>query len=42
MKTVVHLVRHGEVNNPEGILYGRRGGYFLTDRGHRVGGVQQV
>ena len=36
MKTVVHLVRHGEVDNPEGILYGRRGGYFLTDRGHRM------
>jgi broad specificity phosphatase PhoE len=36
MKTVVHLLRHGEVNNPEGILYGRRGGYFLTDRGQQM------
>jgi broad specificity phosphatase PhoE len=36
MKTVVHLMRHGEVNNPEGILYGRREGYHLTDLGHRM------
>ncbi len=36
MKTVVHLLRHGEVLNPEGILYGRQGGYVLTDRGHRM------
>lgn len=32
--SVVHLVRHGEVNNPEGILYGRLQGYGLTERGH--------
>ncbi len=36
MRTVVHLLRHGEVNNPDGILYGRRGGYFLTDRGVKM------
>lgn len=31
--TVVHLVRHGEVYNPEKILYGRLPGYRLSDRG---------
>ena len=36
MKTVVHLMRHGEVNNPEGILYGRRDGYHLTELGRRM------
>jgi broad specificity phosphatase PhoE len=29
----VHLVRHGEVYNPEGILYGRAPGFVLSDRG---------
>lgn len=32
-RTIVHLVRHGEVFNPEGILYGRASGYNLSDRG---------
>lgn len=32
-KTIVHLLRHGEVYNPQGILYGRASGYFLSDRG---------
>ncbi len=32
-KTVVHLLRHGEVHNPEGVLYGRLPGYRLSDRG---------
>ena len=36
MKTVVHLLRHGEVHNPEGILYGRRSGYLLSDLGHQM------
>lgn len=31
--TTVHLVRHGEVHNPEGVLYGRLPGYPLSDRG---------
>lgn len=35
-RTVVHLVRHGEVHNPEGILYGRLAGYHLSDRGRRM------
>lgn len=32
-QTVVHLVRHGEVHNPEKVLYGRLPGYRLSDRG---------
>lgn len=32
-KTVVHVMRHGEVHNPEGILYGRLPDYHLSDRG---------
>lgn len=31
--TRVHLLRHGEVYNPEGILYGRLPGYHLSERG---------
>ncbi|THA25113.1 histidine phosphatase family protein [Streptomyces sp. RKND-216] len=34
--TVVHVVRHGEVHNPEGILYGRLPGYHLSDLGRRM------
>jgi broad specificity phosphatase PhoE len=34
--TVVHLVRHGEVHNPEGVLYGRKPGFHLSDLGHRM------
>lgn len=32
--TIVHLVRHGEVYNPDKILYGRAAGYHLSSRGH--------
>ncbi len=31
--TTVHLLRHGEVYNPEGVLYGRLPGYYLSDLG---------
>lgn len=31
--TVVHLLRHGEVHNPDGILYGRLSGYHLSELG---------
>jgi broad specificity phosphatase PhoE len=31
--TIVHLLRHGEVDNPEGIIYGRLTGYKLSKRG---------
>jgi broad specificity phosphatase PhoE len=34
--TTVHLLRHGEVHNPEGVLYGRRDGYHLSDLGVRM------
>ena len=34
--TVVHLMRHGEVANPDGILYGRLPGYHLSDLGRRM------
>lgn len=33
--TVVHLVRHGEVYNPDKILYGRLPGWHLSERGQR-------
>ncbi len=32
----LHLVRHGEVHNPERILYGRLPGYRLSERGERM------
>src|SRR3984957_15647468 len=31
--TVVHLLRHGEVDNPHGIIYGRLPGYHLSATG---------
>lgn len=34
--TVVHLLRHGEVHNPKGILYGRIPGYGLSERGQAM------
>ena len=30
---LVHLVRHGEVQNPDGVLYGRIPGYHLSETG---------
>ena len=35
-KTVVHLMRHGEVYNPDGILYGRLPGFRLSDLGQKM------
>jgi broad specificity phosphatase PhoE len=32
-KTVVHVLRHGEVYNPEKVLYGRMPGYHLSELG---------
>lgn len=32
----VHLVRHGEVHNPERVLYGRLPGYGLSEDGRRM------
>jgi broad specificity phosphatase PhoE len=31
--TVVHLVRHGEVANPDGVMYGRLPGFHLSEDG---------
>jgi broad specificity phosphatase PhoE len=33
---LVHLVRHGEVHNPGGVLYGRIEGFGLSERGRRM------
>lgn len=35
-RTVVHLLRHGEVHNPQGVLYGRLPGYRLSDLGEQM------
>jgi broad specificity phosphatase PhoE len=35
-KTVVHLMRHGEVYNPDGVLYGRLPGFRLSDLGRKM------
>jgi broad specificity phosphatase PhoE len=32
-RTVVHLLRHGEVHNPTGVLYGRLPGFHLSENG---------
>ncbi len=34
--TVVHLMRHGEVHNPQGVLYGRLPGYHLSELGRKM------
>lgn len=34
--TVVHLLRHGEVHNPTGVLYGRLPGYHLSELGQTM------
>lgn len=39
VRTVVHLMRHGEVDNPEGILYGRLDGYHLSELGREMAEV---
>jgi broad specificity phosphatase PhoE len=35
-QTTVHLLRHGEVHNPTGVLYGRMDGYHLSDLGSQM------
>lgn len=35
-RTIVHLVRHGEVFNPEKVLYGRLPGYHLSPLGEAM------
>ena len=38
-RTTVHLVRHGEVYNPNKLLYGRMPGYHLSSRGRSMAAV---
>ena len=35
-RTVVHLLRHGEVHNPTGVLYGRLAGFRLSALGREM------
>ncbi|MFD1859006.1 histidine phosphatase family protein [Aeromicrobium camelliae] len=35
-RTTVHLMRHGEVHNPAGVLYGRLAGYNLSELGQEM------
>ena len=35
-RTIVHLVRHGEVHNPAGLLYGRLPDYHLSELGREM------
>jgi broad specificity phosphatase PhoE len=34
--SIVHLVRHGEVENPDRVLYGRVAGFNLSEAGQRM------
>jgi broad specificity phosphatase PhoE len=36
VQTIVHLLRHGEVHNPGGVLYGRMDGFHLSDLGNQM------
>lgn len=38
-RTVVHLLRHGEVHNPDRVLYGRLPGYHLSELGRHMAGL---
>ena len=35
-RTTVHLLRHGEVHNPEAVLYGRLPGFRLSEDGQQM------
>jgi broad specificity phosphatase PhoE len=35
-RTTVHLLRHGEVHNPEGVLYGRLPSFRLSEDGQQM------
>ena len=35
-RTVVHLLRHGEVHNPTGVLYGRLPDFHISDLGREM------
>ena len=36
MTSTLHFLRHGEVFNPEKILYGRQPGWYLSERGQEM------
>jgi broad specificity phosphatase PhoE len=36
MSSAVHVLRHGEVENPNKILYGRQPGWYLSSRGQEM------
>jgi broad specificity phosphatase PhoE len=36
MRTIVHMLRHGEVENPNRVLYGRLAGYPLSALGRKM------
>ena len=35
-KVTVHLMRHGEVHNPDRIVYGRLPNYHLSEKGQQM------
>ena len=35
-RTIIHVMRHGEVDNPNGVLYGRLPGFGLTELGYQM------
>jgi broad specificity phosphatase PhoE len=39
MAQTIHFIRHGEVFNPEKILYGRQPGWRLSERGQEMAQV---
>ena len=39
MAQTIHVMRHGEVENPEKILYGRQPGWRLSQRGQEMARV---
>jgi broad specificity phosphatase PhoE len=39
MSSTVHVIRHGEVENPQKILYGRQPGWRLSQRGQEMAEV---
>ena len=39
MASSVHVIRHGEVENPKNILYGRQPGWRLSERGQEMAKV---
>ncbi len=39
MTQAIHVLRHGEVENPEKILYGRQPGWRLSARGQEMAQV---